>query len=130
MWRGSSRSTSSTDHVSSASGSSVWFVYENARPVTSHASSQPRWCSSTSRRINSGMAIAGWVSLSCTANRSANWRGWAPVRSRRRSMSWSEQVTKKYCCCRRNCLPASGSSLGYSTLVIVSERTAASTAPQ
>jgi starch phosphorylase len=41
----------------------------------------------------------------------------------------SEQVTKKCCWSRRRRLPVSGSSFGYSTLLIVSERTLRSTAP-
>ena len=36
----------------------------------------------------------------------------------RRIMSWSEQETKKYCWRSRSALPASGSSLGYSTLLM------------
>ena len=41
-----------------------------------------------------------------------------------------EQVTKKYCCCRRSSLPSRCSSLGYSTLVMFSETTFWFTAPQ
>ena len=76
-------------------------------PVISHAvvPLEPR--SSTSSRISSATAIDGCVSFSCTANivRRALQRV-ALHASSRRSMSCSEQETKKYCCSERSaCRP-------------------------
>ena len=76
MMRGKSRSKIEISQVSSASASTVWLVYAKVLDTTPQASSQPRWCSSMSRRMSSGMARTGWVSLSWTELNSAK-----PVRS-------------------------------------------------
>ena len=128
-WRGSRRSISGSGQVSSASGSSVWFVYDTLRVVRSHASSQPRSCSSMSRRISSGTASVGCVSFSWIANLSASSRIVARWSSSR-MQSWIAHDTKKYCCSRRSCLPAGLESFGYTTLVRFSLRILASTARQ
>ena len=91
-------------------------MYAKVLQVTDQASSHGMTYSSTRRRISSAIAIAGWVSFSCTANFS--WkepRGTFCTR-RMRSMSCSEQETKKYCCSSRSSLPRSCSSFGYRTL--------------
>ena len=48
---------SATGHFSSASGSSVWFVYATVSRVISHADSHGRCSRSTSTRISSATAI-------------------------------------------------------------------------
>ena len=95
----------------------------------SQAASQSMPFSSTSRRISSATAIAGCVSFSWTANFS--WKRSSGIFCPRmmRSMSCSEQETKKYCCSRRSSLPWMASSFGYSTLVMFSETTFLFTAP-
>ena len=72
MCRGSTFSTRSTGHFSSASGNTVWFVNENTRVVMSHALVHPRPCSSINSRISSGTPIVGCVSFSCSATFSGN----------------------------------------------------------
>jgi starch phosphorylase len=98
--------------------------------VMLQARSQSSAISSTSSRISSATAIDGWVSLSCTANFSWKRSGGIFCTRLMRSMSCSEQATKKYCCSRRSSLPLTCSSFGYSTLVMFSEVTFWFTAPQ
>ena len=62
---------------------------------------------------NTATAINGWVSFNCAANMSGKRSIGSPLRSSRRSMSCSEQETKKYCCASRGGASIPGSSLGY-----------------
>ncbi len=87
-------------------------------------------CTSSSSRISSATATAGCVSLSCTAYFSWKPESVAPFCRWMRIMSESAQETKKYCCSSRSRLPRVLSSFGYSTLVMFSEATFWSTAPQ
>ena len=121
-----------TGHFSSASGRMVWFVYPNVSVQIAQASSQPRNSSSNNRRMSSGMATLGCVSLSWIATFFENCRSVRPGASRflyRRRASCRVALTKKNCCFKRNTLPLSLSSEGYSTLVMLSHRSFASTAP-
>lgn len=67
MCRGNRWLSISTGHFSSASGSSVWFVYANVSRVISHASSKGTCSQSTRMRISSGMPMDGCVSFSWIA---------------------------------------------------------------
>ena len=63
--------------------------------------------------MSSTIAIAGCVSLSCTATLAAKLSQEFPlVRRCRRMMSRNEQATKKYCCTSRSSLPFSVLSFG------------------
>ncbi len=99
-------------HFSRASGISVWLVYPITFSVISHASSQPSPSRSMRMRIISGIESDGWVSLSCIAANSGKWLHDRFCRLNRRTMSASEQATKKYCCFRRSSLPMYSVSLG------------------
>src|SRR5438128_1720924 len=68
--RGRTRSKSSTDQLSSASGNSVWLVYRQVSTVICQASSQAMLWRSTRIRISSAITMLGWVSLSWMAARS------------------------------------------------------------
>ena len=70
-WRGSTCCISATVQVSSASGISVWLVYEKVSRQIAQAWSQAMPCSSHSTRISSATPIAGWVSLRWIATLSA-----------------------------------------------------------
>ncbi len=72
------------------------------------ARSQVSFFTSTSRRIISGTAITGWVSLSWKAIRSGRPSGSKSLSSTSKMKSASEQATKKYCCCRRSSLLRGG----------------------
>mmetsp|Transcript_39625 Transcript_39625/g.97060 ORF Transcript_39625/g.97060 Transcript_39625/m.97060 type:complete len:313 (-) Transcript_39625:888-1826(-) len=118
--RGSRWPMRSTDHRSSASGSTVWLVYENVRVVIAHASSHDRPSTSVSRRMSSAMPSDGCVSLSWMAHMSLSSAIGRPLRLKRRSTSCSVALTKKYCCLRRSSLPSDVLSFGYSTCVMFS----------
>ena len=64
---GTTAFTSFESHFSRASCIIVWFVYEKVAFAILSASSKLSCSSSTSSLISSGIAIVGWVSLSCTA---------------------------------------------------------------
>ena len=127
--RGNSRPNMGSGQRSSASGSSVWLVYEQVWRVMSQARSQSMAISSTSRRMSSATAIDGCVSFIWIANFSWNRSGGIFWILQMRSMSCSEQDTKKYCCSSRSSLPRACSSFGYSTLVRFSLATFWLTAP-
>ena len=65
-----------------------------------------------SRRISSGIAITGWVSLSWIATRSGICVIGMPSMSATRMRSASAQAVKKYCWRRRSSLPAGVESSG------------------
>ena len=101
-----------TGQVSSASGISVWLVYENTFDACAHASAHAMPCSSVSTRISSATPMAGWVSLRWIATLSdrlpkppcsARWRD---------RMSATEAATKKYSCLSRSSRPAGVLSFG------------------
>ena len=62
-------------------------------------------CSSTSRRINSGIATAGCVSFNCMAMESGSDAKARPSLKCVARMSCKLALTKKYCCLRRSSLP-------------------------
>ncbi len=95
-WRGSMSSNQPSGHFSSASGSSVWFVYASVRRVRSQASSQPRRASSRRIRRSSGTASAGCVSFIWIATFSGSALQSEFVFWKRRTRSASEQATRKY----------------------------------
>jgi hypothetical protein len=73
-------------------------------------------CSSIRMRISSGMVMAGCVSLSWMATFSAKFSSDGYATRWRRTMSCSEQATKKYCCFSRSSLPNTFTSLGVEDL--------------
>mmetsp|Transcript_15458 Transcript_15458/g.26592 ORF Transcript_15458/g.26592 Transcript_15458/m.26592 type:complete len:257 (+) Transcript_15458:1387-2157(+) len=104
--RGSRLESRSTDHFSSASGKTVWLVYANVFVTMSQADSQVRSSSSIRMRMSSTTPMVGWVSLSWTAILEG-----ISVRGRERFLNLRRvsrivALTKKYCCLRRNSLPA------------------------
>ena len=64
----------------------------------SHASSHPRPSQSMSSRMSSAMTSDGWVSFNCMKTLSGNASQALPSDLKRRTMSCSEQETKKYSC--------------------------------
>ena len=81
-------------------------MYASVFLVRSQAWSQPRWASSSRMRINSGTAIVGCVSLSWMAAFSGSLSQSCIQRRNRRTISASEQATRKYSCTKRNPCPA------------------------
>jgi hypothetical protein len=111
-WRGSSAPNSGSGQVSSASGISVWLVYETASRVTAHAAFHSMPYSSISRRISSAGAIAGWVSFRWIALRRPRSASEPPSRRWRATRSCSDALTRKASCFKRSTRPASVLSSG------------------
>ena len=123
------RPNSSIGHFSSASGSSVWFVYAQVVPrhvprrvpvqlVLVHQ--QPHQLGDGDGRDACRSAEPPTSHGTCSSGRS--------ISRCSRIMSCSEQLTKKNCCCSRSALPWTTSSFGYSTFVMFSDCTLSSTA--
>ena len=111
--RGSSRSKNATGQVSSASGSSVWFVYENTAPRDVPrllplelvlVDQQPQQLGDRERRVRV---------VELDRDRVGQRLERAPSRRCCARMSCRLALTKKYCCRSRSSLPCGVVSSGY-----------------